>query len=83
MEKFKCHDCKKLLDNGDEYIPYTVGNEVFIKCKPCYKKDSVLRNFQKTEVFSRIVGYIRPIKNWNPGKQEEFKDRRTFKIHAD
>ena len=30
------------------------------------------------EVFSRITGYIRPIRNWNPGKKEEFKERSTF-----
>jgi len=31
------------------------------------------------EVFSRIVGYYRPVSNWNKGKQEEFKMRKTFK----
>lgn len=30
------------------------------------------------EVYSRVVGYIRPIDQWNAGKQEEFKERRTF-----
>lgn len=30
------------------------------------------------EVFSRIVGYFRPIKNWNDGKKAEFHDRLTF-----
>jgi len=30
------------------------------------------------EVYSRITGYIRPINNWNNGKQEEFKERKTF-----
>jgi len=33
---------------------------------------------KKTEVFSRVVGYHRPIENWNKGKQEEFKDRQEF-----
>jgi len=32
----------------------------------------------KCEVYSRVVGYIRPITNWNIGKQEEFKDRELF-----
>lgn len=32
----------------------------------------------KTEIFSRVCGYHRPIKNWNKGKQEEFKDRKVF-----
>jgi anaerobic ribonucleoside-triphosphate reductase len=31
-----------------------------------------------TEVFSRIVGYLRPIKTWNDGKREEFKDRTPY-----
>ena len=32
------------------------------------------------EVFSRVVGYFRPVANWNKGKQEEFKDRKTFEV---
>lgn len=32
----------------------------------------------ETEVFSRVVGYIRPIKQWNDGKMEEFKTRKNF-----
>jgi ribonucleoside-triphosphate reductase len=35
---------------------------------------------QKTEVYSRVVGYIRPVQQWNEGKQEEFKDRKEFVI---
>ncbi|PUA34315.1 MAG: ribonucleoside triphosphate reductase [Candidatus Terraquivivens tikiterensis] len=31
-----------------------------------------------TEVYSRVVGYLRPVEQWNVGKQEEFKQRRTF-----
>ena len=37
---------------------------------------------EETEVYSRVVGYLRPVKNWNKGKKEEFKDRKTFKINA-
>jgi len=32
----------------------------------------------KCEVYSRVVGYLRPVIQWNIGKQEEFKDRKTF-----
>lgn len=32
----------------------------------------------RCEVFSRVVGYIRPVNQWNDGKQEEFRQRRTF-----
>ncbi|MEI7543145.1 MAG: anaerobic ribonucleoside-triphosphate reductase [bacterium] len=30
------------------------------------------------EVYSRVVGYFRPVKQWNDGKQEEYADRVTF-----
>ena len=33
----------------------------------------------ETEVYSRITGYYRPVKNWNPGKLQEFTDRKTYK----
>lgn len=33
-----------------------------------------------TEVYSRVVGYIRPVSQWNRGKRSEFKDRKTFKL---
>lgn len=33
----------------------------------------------RCEVYSRVVGYLRPVRQWNVGKQEEFKDRKEFK----
>lgn len=30
------------------------------------------------EVYSRVVGYFRPIQNWNEGKKQEFFDRQEF-----
>ena len=33
---------------------------------------------QKTEVYSRVCGYFRPVNNWNHGKKEEFKDRKAY-----
>lgn len=35
---------------------------------------------QPCEVYSRIVGYLRPVSQWNFGKQEEFKQRKEFKV---
>lgn len=32
------------------------------------------------EIYSRIVGYIRPVKQWNKGKKQEFKQRKTYKL---
>ena len=38
----------------------------------------VKKDRQPCEVYSRIVGYIRPVGQWNPGKQSEFEDRKMF-----
>ena len=35
---------------------------------------------EKTEVYSRITGYYRPVQNWNDGKSQEFKDRKVYDI---
>ena len=35
---------------------------------------------EKTEVYSRITGYYRPVQNWNDGKSKEFKDRKVYNI---
>ncbi len=37
---------------------------------------------EKTEVYSRVCGYFRPVSNWNKGKKEEFKERRTFDVKS-
>ena len=31
------------------------------------------------EVYSRVVGYYRPVKNWNKGKRSEWADRKPYK----
>ena len=41
------------------------------KCPICGKE---------TEVYSRITGYYRPVKNWNVGKSQEFKDRLVYNV---
>lgn len=47
-----------------------INGEAF-KCPICEKS---------TEVWARVVGFNRPIQQWNNGKKEEFKDRKHFKI---
>jgi anaerobic ribonucleoside-triphosphate reductase len=80
MEKYTCHDCKKAIEHDEEYMPYKTGGEIYTKCKACHQKDPVLRNFRRTEIYSRVVGYIRPIQQWNKGKQAEFIDRKEYII---
>ena len=71
---------KKICTNYK--LPYFTFTPTFSICKThgyiagehfkCPKCD------EETEVFSRVVGYIRPIKQWNDGKMEEFKTRKNF-----
>jgi len=35
---------------------------------------------KEAEVYSRITGYYRPVKNWNDGKSQEFQDRKVYNI---
>ncbi len=35
------------------------------------------------EVYSRIVGYLRPVRDWNVAKQQEFEDRLMYKMPTD
>lgn len=32
------------------------------------------------EVYSRVVGYLRPVEAWNEGKRQEWRDRKVFKM---
>lgn len=48
-----------------------IGGEHF-KCPECESD---------CEVYSRIVGYMRPVNQWNDGKRQEFKDRKLFDIN--
>lgn len=80
MKKQICHDCGRELKKNEEYMSYVMESGDFSKCKSCHEIDPVLRNFQRTEVYSRVVGYIRPVAQWNGGKQAEFSDRKEFKM---
>ncbi|MBC8218711.1 MAG: hypothetical protein H8E73_09625 [Planctomycetes bacterium] len=42
--------------------------------------DSQTKKKIPCEVYSRIVGYLRPVHNWNKGKQQEFADRRPYAV---
>lgn len=34
------------------------------------------------EIYSRVVGYFRPVQNWNPGKQQEFSERKMVRLES-
>jgi len=75
---------KKIFENFE--LPYITLTPTFsicpshgylegehFECPKCTIK-------QPCEVYSRVVGYIRPVNQYNIGKQQEFKERKTFKI---
>ncbi|MFH7835078.1 MAG: ribonucleoside triphosphate reductase [Candidatus Aenigmatarchaeota archaeon] len=79
VENFIIRICK------ETQIPYFTITPTFSICKThgfiegkvekCPKCD------QLTEIFSRIVGYFRPVNFWNNGKKEEFKLRKYFNVY--
>lgn len=89
-----CHDCGVetivlavrdeediSLAGGAVYNPLINGErEFFIKCDECFDKNQILKDYMPVETYSRIVGYLRPISQWNKGKVEEFKMRRDFRV---
>jgi len=74
-------DGKTVVKGGALYLPDDVDYQrgyKYLKCDKCFAKDHTLRNYRTCEVYSRVVGYLRPIKQWNAGKQAEYKIRKTF-----
>jgi len=67
-------------------LPYFTITPTFSVCPNCgYRagEHPVCGQCQaECEVYSRVVGYLRPVKQWNKGKKEEFKERVTYKICA-
>ncbi|MEE4607323.1 MAG: anaerobic ribonucleoside-triphosphate reductase [Desulfobacteraceae bacterium] len=85
----RCYDCQAEVEvtatpqsDGIHIVGGAVYEQMeghfFLKCDACHRKDPVLRNFQACEVYSRVVGYLRPVAQWNDGKQAEFSLRKTF-----
>jgi len=94
-EEILCRDCAKKLELkdkdiiGGKLLKYKVSDTgmkekdylLIFKCDECFAKDPSLKGFQKCEVYSRVVGYIRPVQQWHKGKQQEYKERQNFKIN--
>jgi len=78
--------CKKLVRRiaYNFRLPYFTITPTFSVCRD----HGYLRGEQRacpscgkgTEVYSRVVGFHRPVRFWNKGKQEEFKERKVFNV---
>ena len=65
-------------------MPYYTLSPTYSVCKDhgyiSGEKYSCPKCGKETEVYSRITGYYRPVKNWNDGKAQEYKERRLYDI---
>lgn len=83
-----CHDCGENIEiNGESiengvYLNYDNAGETIsiFKCNECFEKNKSLTNFQPCEVYSRVVGYIRPVQQWHKGKKQEYGERVEYKM---
>ena len=95
-----CHKCEKhvIVDiDKDEDGKVTVSGgaiyfedendkdeDFFVKCEKCFDKDKVLRNYREIDTFSRVVGFLTPVKtHWNPGKLAEWEMRKEYKLPSE
>ena len=67
-------------------LPYYTISPTYSICKEhgylSGEQDVCPKCGRRTEVYSRITGYYRPVQNWNAGKTQEFKDRREYVIET-
>jgi ribonucleoside-triphosphate reductase len=73
---------RKICENY--HLPYFTFTPTFSVCTThgylSGEHETCPRCSTPCEVFSRVVGYLRPVKQWNKGKQEEFKLRRVYTV---
>jgi DNA-directed RNA polymerase subunit RPC12/RpoP len=89
-----CHDCgtevivkAELAEDGTITVAggavYKVKQQyarvdLFYKCDACFAKNRILEEYKECDVFSRVVGYLRPVNQWNAGKKAEMDMRVEF-----
>jgi hypothetical protein len=86
-----CFDCncnihleEEEIKNGSLLAYEEEEGEFFVfKCDDCFAKNKGLEDYKKCEVYSRIVGYLRPVNQWNDGKKREYEERKEYKPPTD
>ncbi len=73
---------KKIADNYK--LPYYTISPTYSVCPNHGYLAGEVKNCpecgERTEIYSRITGYYRPVQNWNDGKVQEFEDRKTYQV---
>lgn len=86
-----CHDCGKEVEVGAALTPagFAISGgavyepepgKFYTKCEACFQENPQLSHYRRCEVYSRVVGYLRPVAQWNEGKQAEFRERRAYRV---
>ncbi len=75
---------KKIAQNYK--LPYYTLSPIYSVCKKhgyiSGEKYECPLCHEKTEVYSRITGYYRPVQNWNTGKTQEYKQRKNYNVSS-
>lgn len=78
MSKEICFDCERDITDKNRGARYPKRNGVDVwKCIECYEEEPELS--QKALVYSRVVGYLSPVNQWNHGKKSEYSRRKVYK----
>lgn len=64
------------ITGGAAYVRGSGPHPTDLKCDACFQKDPHLGG--DCEIYSRVVGYLRPVKNWNDAQQAQFRNRKLF-----
>ena len=86
-----CHDCGRGVRVVSEKTAegsisvrggavYESGGGLLFKCEDCFGRDKTVRKYRECEVYSRVVGYLRPVSQWNSGKLAEYGRRKTLRV---
>ena len=84
----KCQKCSKEVSvvifrnawdiEGNGGVIKGIDERPEFKCSECLDKDGGKISSQRTEIFTRVVGYLRPVQAFNEGKKAEFKMRTNY-----
>jgi hypothetical protein len=69
------------ITGGAAFLPpidWHVKDTYLVKCQTCWEKDPHF--YPRTEIYSRVVGYMRPVSSWHKGKQAEYKMRINYEM---
>jgi len=73
--RVKCEVCEKPLGEKEGVVSSTGVVVCGKTCQEAYMKKLPNEGRGSLEIYSRVTGYYTPVKSWNKGKQQEFKDR--------